>query len=415
MRKNCTQSRFPQIVPAIVAGVLLTALAVVLYLGPRAPQPKSVKAARARSSNVGRSGNSPSSVSSMRTQASHLDDRIATSRAEVAELESTVARSSKKIESLLAERDRLLNWMPSGERIVREAGEEAARASMRVNAFQIQWPGGNEAGRNAKNDAVAQLRRVEERRHSANAKLIASRQRLGSIASELAEYRQLLAEQRNQAAAAQGRQRRLVGDRQKLNSQGAATEAQIAQAALRRSQTAVSEGRKAGKPSATVVKPSPGGFAYAPVGPQTGGGLSHLPKAVRTLILAEAAGVDTGLDLGLNDTTEPPFIAPLGDVRTVSPIQDGVSFHRDGLGRTTRHGNQTLVERVNGPAAIYTREGDWESVQWSNGVHGYRHYDDLRGVQKFDMRNPSNGVRTIGEEPYVGNDYGQGWSQLMAW
>jgi len=236
---------------------------------------------------------------------SRIDEQISASRKEVAELASTVAGTSEKIESLLAEREKVLNWAPSGERIIREAGEEAARASMRVNAFQIQWPGGSEAGRNAKNDAVAELRRVEERRRSTNGKLVAGRQRLGSIASELAEARQLLAEQRSHVAAAQGRQSRLVGDRQNLNSRVAAAEAEIAQAAMRRTQTTVNEGLKAGKPSGTVSKHSPGGFAYSPVGPQAGGGLSRLPKAVRMLILAEAAGIDTGLDLLPNDDYPP--------------------------------------------------------------------------------------------------------------
>jgi hypothetical protein len=69
---------------------------------------------------------------------SHIDEQISASRKEVAELASTVSNSSRKIESLLAERERLLNSAPSDQRIIREAGEEAGRASMRVNAFQIQ-------------------------------------------------------------------------------------------------------------------------------------------------------------------------------------------------------------------------------------------------------------------------------------
>jgi hypothetical protein len=344
---------------------------------------------------------------------SHIDEQISASRKEVAELASTVSNSSRKIESLLAERERLLNSAPSDQRIIREAGEEAGRASMRVNAFQIQWPGGNEANSKAKNDALAELRRVEERRRSANGKLIASRQRLGSIASELAECRELLAEQRNHLAAAQDRQRRLVGDRQNLNSQVTAAEAQLAQAALRRSQTTVGEVRKAGTPSGTAAKQSPPGFAYAPAGSQAGGGLSRLPPAVRTLILAEAAGIETGLDLGLND---PPYTGPsipFSGQRPVARNHDGVSYHRDGMGRTTTLGDQTLVERVDGPAALYTRQNDWEFIQWGNGVYGARHYDSLRGVQQFDMRNPWTGTRTIGEEPYPGNYSGQSWSQQL--
>jgi len=149
--------------------------------------------------------------------------------------------------------------------------------------------------------------------------------------------------------------------------------------------------------------------------PNPRGAFSNLPRAVRTLILAEAAGVDTGLDLLPDDE-----MSPSGIVRDVlAPVEApavGVDIHADGMGVTTRQGNQALVQRANGASSLYTRQGPWESVQYSNGVVGQRYYDDYRGVTQFDFINPNNGVRTRGEQPYEGNDFGQGWSQRVpAW
>ncbi len=142
------------------------------------------------------------------------------------------------------------------------------------------------------------------------------------------------------------------------------------------------------------------------------GALSNLPPAVRTLILAEAAGVDTGVDLLPDDD-----LSPIRIVRDIlAPAEApavGVEIHADGMGVTTRQGNQALVERANGASSLYTRQGPWESVQYSNGVAGQRYYDDYRGVTQFDFVNPNTGVRTLGEQPYEGNNFFQGWSQQV--
>ena len=91
-------------------------------------------------------------------------------------------------------------------------------------------------------------------------------------------------------------------------------------------------------------------------------------------------------------------------------------IHIDGRGLTSVRGNQTLVQRADGPSSMYTRDGNWEWHQMSHGVHGVRYYDDFRGVAQFDYVNPYSMVRTLGEQPYFGNDYGQGWSvQAPAW
>lgn len=146
--------------------------------------------------------------------------------------------------------------------------------------------------------------------------------------------------------------------------------------------------------------------------PNPNGGLRKLPRGLRTLILAEAAEVDTGLDLFPDDEMSPVGIVS-DALGLAEPPSEGVEVHADGMGMTTRRGNQTLVERANGPSSMYTRQGPWESVQYSNGVAGQRYYDDYRGVTQFDFVNPNTGVRTLGEQPYEGNDYGQGWSQQV--
>jgi hypothetical protein len=95
----------------------------------------------------------------------------------------------------------------------------------------------------------------------------------------------------------------------------------------------------------------------------------------------------------------------------VGPYGLGVQLHNDGGGITTRRGNEMLVERIDGTATYYRRNGDWEYRQHNNGVHGYYYYDDARQVQQFDYRNPFNGARVIGENPYPTNPYGRAWSQ----
>ena len=88
-------------------------------------------------------------------------------------------------------------------------------------------------------------------------------------------------------------------------------------------------------------------------------------------------------------------------------------MHRDGYGVTQVSGNKTLVQRADGSTTLYTRDGDWEAVETNTGVQGMRFYDDMRGVTQFDFLNPREGMRTWGEQPYLGNDYGQGWSQQL--
>ena len=154
-------------------------------------------------------------------------------------------------------------------------------------------------------------------------------------------------------------------------------------------------------------------FVTYTLAPNPRGPLGNLPPAVRTLILAEAAGIDTGVDLLSDDD-----LSPIGVVRDslalpVAPTV-GVTIHADGMGVTTHQGNQVLVQRANGPSSLYTRQGPWESVQYSNGVVGQRYYDDDRGVTQFNFINPNSGVRTLGEQPYEGNDFGQGWSQRVS-
>lgn len=150
-------------------------------------------------------------------------------------------------------------------------------------------------------------------------------------------------------------------------------------------------------------------YAFAP---NPRGPLSNLPPVVRTLILAEAAGIDTGVHLLPDDDTSPIDFAHDALGPPVAPTV-GVEIHTDGMGMTTRQGNQTLVQRADGPSSLYTRQGAWESVQNSNGVVGQRYYDDYRGVIQFDFVNPNTGYRTLGEQPYEGNYFFKGWSQQV--
>lgn len=151
-----------------------------------------------------------------------------------------------------------------------------------------------------------------------------------------------------------------------------------------------------------LLVPVPG---YEPM-PRQRGALGSLRPGVRNLILATMAGVDAGMDLGDVGFSQPQISIP----------EACYEVHADGMGATYRQGNQTWVQRYDGPSATYTRDGPWEAIQYTNGVYGRRYYDDYRGVTQFDFVNPHRGTRTYGEEPYWGNDYGQGWSQqIPAW
>jgi hypothetical protein len=127
--------------------------------------------------------------------------------------------------------------------------------------------------------------------------------------------------------------------------------------------------------------------------------------AIRTLALVVCAlGLGGDTQAQYSDAT-PPY------QEQVSPYGYGVYMHDDGGGLTTRAGNEMLVERVDGSAAYFQRNGAWEYRQHNNGVHGYYHYDDARQVQQFDYRNPYNGARVVGENPYPSNSYGRAWSR----
>jgi septal ring factor EnvC (AmiA/AmiB activator) len=260
--------------------------------------------------------------------------------------------------------------------------------------------------------------RLTKERQSLSSRLAFARRRQAEVPSELNRNRASLpgleaasAKAAAGLASAQERLTALTRERQSLNRQLAAIQAATPKPVAQRSPQASS-------PPVRSTNNSSTGYVYIPRAPQAGGGLGALPKPVRSLILADVAGLDTDLDLGLDD---PPIVPrPRIYIHGADAQPDsnagGSYVHRDGMGRTVKQGNQTLVQRLNGPSAVYTRQGDWEAVQWDTGVYGYRYYDDSRGVQRFDYRNPMMGIRTIGERPYIGNDYGQGWSQqLRGW
>lgn len=87
-----------------------------------------------------------------------------------------------------------------------------------------------------------------------------------------------------------------------------------------------------------------------------------------------------------------------------------VDIHADGYGATYRSGNQTFVERMDGPSTLIQRVGDWDYRQMSNGVYGAFHYDRVNGVTKFDFRDPRTGRRVIGVNPNPSNPYVRPWS-----
>ena len=103
---------------------------------------------------------------------------------------------------------------------------------------------------------------------------------------------------------------------------------------------------------------------------------------------------------------------------TVGAAQNppAVEVHEDGQGVTIRQGNQTLVRRNGGHAELITRVGNWEYRQHSNGVYGAYYYDNVKGVQRYDFRDPRTGQRKIGENPYPNTPYYYGWgAQGYGW
>jgi hypothetical protein len=86
-----------------------------------------------------------------------------------------------------------------------------------------------------------------------------------------------------------------------------------------------------------------------------------------------------------------------------------VEPHVDGK-VTYRRGNETLVQRTDGSYVLYRRFGNWHYFQESTGKFGAYFYDNVRRVQRFDIRDPRTGRREIGENPYKGNRSAIGWS-----
>lgn len=94
----------------------------------------------------------------------------------------------------------------------------------------------------------------------------------------------------------------------------------------------------------------------------------------------------------------------------------GVDVHKDGMGVTIRTGNTQVEERADGSWTRYRRAGDWEFRVHNTGTKEYWFFDDLREVQKFDIRDPNTGIRLIGENPYKSNPFGMKWQKrLVGW
>jgi predicted nucleic acid-binding Zn-ribbon protein len=235
--------------------------------------------------------------------------------------------------------------------------------------------------------------------NGAEAQLADARTELARATSQLAHSRDVLENAPARLASAQQQLSKLQADLTSLAPRLAAAES-AEQRRLAGSKARVERDRKM-REEAKQVAQSPQPWIRP-------NGFSRLPRPVQTMILAEAAGID--LDLGLSPDDRPTVLA------NVLPDSPRSYVHNDGRGVTHVQGKQTLVQRANGPSSLYTRDGDWESHEMSHGVWGMRHYDDFREVTRFDYTNPHTGIRTIGEQPYPENDFGQGWSQRMrAW
>jgi len=91
----------------------------------------------------------------------------------------------------------------------------------------------------------------------------------------------------------------------------------------------------------------------------------------------------------------------------------GCDYHDDGQGLTIRTGNTQVEKRSNGRWTRFTRDGNWEYRQHNTGVEEYWFYDDVNQVQKFDIRDPNSGARTIGVNPYPTNPYGTSWKRRV--
>jgi predicted nucleic acid-binding Zn-ribbon protein len=231
----------------------------------------------------------------------------------------------------------------------------------------------------------------------AEAQLADARTKLARATSQLAQSRDVLEDGPARLASTEQQLSKLQVDLTSLSPRLAAAES-AEQRRLAASKALAERDRR--------IKKEPKQVAQSPQRWIRPNGFSRLPQQVQMMILAEAAGIDLGLSLNERPTS----------LANVLPDAPRSYVHNDGRGVTHVQGNQTLVQRANGPSSLYTRDGDWERHEMSHGVWGMRHYDDFREVTRFDYINPHTGIRTIGEQPYPENDFGQGWSQRMrAW
>ena len=230
----------------------------------------------------------------------------------------------------------------------------------------------------------------------AESQLADIRSKLARASQQLARGRQLLQEGPSLLASGEQRLQELQADEKYVVTRLAAAES----AEKRRAASTAKAERD------RRIQQSPKQVASTPAPIRAGlSGFARLPRHLQMLIYAEAAGVNTGLDLLSED--RPTSLA------NILPEPPASYLHADGRGVTHVQGNKKLVQRVDGPSSLYTRNGGWETHEMSQGVWGARYYDDFHGVTRFYYRNPNTGIRTIGEHPYPDNDFGQGWSQQM--
>ncbi len=263
-------------------------------------------------------------IASLRSQLQSLDSQIQSTDRELVALRSKRAAAMRATAELTEELKQLWVLMPVIEEKLDRANQNLEEALKEAAAYEREKKTRRPPPpqRNAKTHAMAttNLATAMDAQKGLAHRVNAGRIRLEDGPKELAAHQATLSKSRESLEATEQKLVRMKADRDRLQTEVAAAEARLAaerpliaaakQSAAKRAQDAGLNMQSSGYRQSADVP------AFIPGRDTSGRALSHLPPAVRTLILAEAAGLDTGVDLLPDDEGGlliPPIVPPLDE------------------------------------------------------------------------------------------------------
>ncbi len=258
-------------------------------------------------------------IASLRSQIQSLDTQIQSAEHQLLALRSKQTAAMQATTRLTSELKRLRDELPAIERALERANRKLAEALKVAAAYEQaknprrRSPPLSQEKAKTHEMATADLAAAMDTQRGLAYRVSAGRTRLKDAPKELAAHQAALSKNRESLGATEQQLVRMKADRDRLQAQLAAAESRLAaelsaKGAAKRAQDAgLSAEVSRDRQSADVP-------AFVPRRKASGRGLDRLPPAIRLLILAEAAGLDTGVDLLPDEDgglASPPIVPPL--------------------------------------------------------------------------------------------------------